>query len=316
MKVIRATRVEGADSAGQIRETETEVVVPAMLTRESILPFCEGRGYRSADELRASAFTLEGAWIVAYAHINSVFVMDRGVIRGQVRDVRFDPAGNSVKGDFHFFKAVCDQAFLDGVKSGSLVDVSVAYYCEEDWTPGQFGGEPYDFVQRNFMFGHVAAGVPEGRCPSPFCGMGCDSFRVKPRGDPEVTEKFVRVRVRDPELFVENSFRTILLSADEGIHAVIGKLKSSPKGGSVGQNYMFELAKGWTLDRARAWARERKDSADFTTSIIGPAGYPRSSLDPLQVLARSRELLGNMPQGRQNVMTGTGWGARHHDGAL
>ncbi len=105
MRVIRATRVEGADSAGKIRENETEVVVPAMLTRESILPFCEGRGYRSADELRASAFTLEGAWIVAYAHIDSVFVVDRGVIRGQVHDVRFDSTGNSVKGDFHFFKA-------------------------------------------------------------------------------------------------------------------------------------------------------------------------------------------------------------------
>ena len=32
----------------------------------------------------------------------------------------------------------------------------------------------------------------------------------------------------DPSDFVEGSFRTITLSADQGIQAVIGKLKSDP----------------------------------------------------------------------------------------
>jgi len=314
MKTIRANRVLGLDSAVQVRESEDELVVPAMLTRESILPFCEGRGYRSADELRASAFTLEGAWIVAYEHIDSVFVMDRGQIRGQVREVRFDSAGNSVKGDFHFFKAACDQAFLEGVKAGSLVDVSVAYYCEEDWTPGEFGGEPYDFVQKNFMFGHVAAGVPEGRCPSPFCGMGCDSFLVKSQRR-FVCDKFVRFPVRDPGLF-ERSLRTVVLNSDLGVHAVVGKLKGAAKG-TVVQDYLFDLAKGWTSEKAQAWVRENKDSADFTTSEVSLDA--RSSLDPSAVLARSRELLGNMSSTGDRFGVAE-WrrhdGARHHDGAL
>jgi hypothetical protein len=277
-----------------------------------------------------------------------------------------------------------------------LKDVSVTYFCEEDFTPGEFGGQPYDFVQRNFMFGHVAAGVPEGRCPSPFCGMGCDSFKVKARMDPEVTENYVRIRVREPDLFIEGSFRTIVLSAKEGIHAVIGKLKSDPSGSTVIQNYMFELAKGWTMEKAQAWVAQHKDEMDAPWSTVYVEGkiVPRSlrhlefknaqgqidrdhlvaalaalggahtgsppsyageakpklcaavhswnsahpddkiqsavcgtdgqgdscGLDSVLVLARSRELLGNMPsqlkEGRKDVMTDAGWGIRHHDGAL
>jgi hypothetical protein len=78
----------------------------------------------------------------------------------------------------------------------------------------------------------------------------------------------VRIRVREPDLFVENSFRTIVLSAKEGIHAVIGKLKSDPSGGTVTQNYMFELAKGWTLEKAQAWVKQHKDEMDAQWSTV------------------------------------------------
>jgi hypothetical protein len=283
MRKIRATRIEGADSAAQIREDTNSLIVPAILTRESILPFCEGQGYRSADELKASAYTLEGAWVVSYGHIDSVFVMDREDIRGQVENVHFDATGNAVKGEIHFFKSACDQAFLEGVKAGSLKDVSVAYYCEEDFTPGQFASQPYDFVQRNFMFGHVAAGVPEGRCPSPFCGMGCDSFKVKPRTEAEVAEGFVRIQVRQPDLFAENSFRTIVLSVDEGINAVIGKLKTDPQGTTLVQNYTFDVSKDWNLEKSQAWVKQHKNEQDAQCDCC--------VLDPNSVLARSRRLL-------------------------
>jgi hypothetical protein len=259
VRTIRAVRVE-ADSTQKIREDQESLVVPAILTRESILPFGDGRGYRPATELEAAAWTLEGSWVVAYDHILTVFPISREDIRGRVENVKFDAAIRGVKGDIHFLKALCDHALLDGVKNGDLKDVSVAYFCEDIFEPGEFAGEPYDFVQRNFMFGHVAAGVPEGRCPSPFCGMNVDSF--KPRMDPEVTENYVRIRVRDPNLFVNGSFRTIVLSADQGIHAVVGKLKSDPGGSTVIQNYMFELAKDWTMEKAQVWVKQHKDAMD------------------------------------------------------
>jgi hypothetical protein len=202
LRRIRAERV-AFDSSRKIREDDRSLVVPAVLTRESILPFDAGFGYRPAAELELAAWTLEGAWVVAYNHIATVFVTDRADIRGKVETVRFDGKINGVVGDIRFLKSCCNSAFLEGVRSGSLRDVSVAYYSEEDFSPGKFGDEVYDFVQRNFMFGHVAAGVPEGRCPNPYCGMNADALIVAPRGDSEENADYIHVTMRDPALFVE-----------------------------------------------------------------------------------------------------------------
>jgi hypothetical protein len=259
VKTIRAEIVK-FDSTRQIREDQDALVVPAILTRESILPFGDGKGYRPAAELEAAAWTLEGAWVVAYDHILTVFPMSREDIRGKVENVKFDAGINGVRGDIRFLKGLCDKALLEGVRKGDLKDVSVAYFSEDNFTPGEFGGEPYDFVQRNFMFGHVAAGVPEGRCPSPFCGMNVDSF--KPHKDPEETENFIHIPIRDKGLFVDGNDRTITLSADEGIEAVVGKLKSDPEGKTHIQKYMFAKAKGWTMEKAQAWVAQHKDAMD------------------------------------------------------
>jgi len=260
MRTVRTSKIE-FDSTKQVREDADSVIVPAILTRESILPFADGKGYRPAKELQDAVWTLEGSWIVAFEHIDTVFVTDRADIRGKVENVQFDAKINGVVGDVRLLKANCDTAFLDGVKKGELKDVSVAYFCEDVLTPGKFGDEQYDFVQQNFMFGHVAVGIPEGRCPSPFCGMSVDSLFAKPRSDPEVTEEFVHIRVRDPNLFVDGNFRTISIDAEKGVKAVIGKLKSDPKGSTVIQKYIFDKDKEWTMEKAQAWVKDHKDAA-------------------------------------------------------
>jgi len=45
--------------------------------------------------------------------------------------------------------------------------------------------------------------------------------------------------------------RTIVLSMDEGIKAVIGKPKG--KDSMEIESYLFQLDKGWTVDKAKAW---------------------------------------------------------------
>lgn len=259
MRTFRTDRVE-FDSAKKIVETDTEIIVPTIFTRESILPFEDGRGYRSAEQLQKYGWTLEGAWLVAYDHIPTVFPTDPDQVRGRAKNVKFCSKINGLVGDSCFLKSLCDQPFQETVRKGDLKDVSVGYFSEDVMTPSKFGDEPYDFAQTKFFFGHLATGVVEGRCPSPYCGMSVDTLFAKPHGDPEVTEKYVRIRVRDPNLFVEGSFRTIVLSAKEGIHAIIGKLKSDPKGATVVQNYMFEVAKEWTMEKAQAWVKDHKDA--------------------------------------------------------
>ena len=57
--------------------------------------------------------------------------------------------------------------------------------------------------------------------------------------EPEVTENTIRIRVEDPDKFVQDSFRTITISADKGIKAVIGKYKTDPDGPTHTQSYIF-----------------------------------------------------------------------------
>jgi hypothetical protein len=189
--------------------------------------------------------------------------------------------------------------------------VSSAYYCNEVYVPGEFGGEKYDFYQEQLVFHHVAVGVPEGRCPPPYCGL-MDSF-----------DDFLRVKVRDPEAF-SSRMSTVLLSAKNGIYALAGKLRSGA--GTFVREYMFDTKKGWTREKAEEWAKTQND-ADLdppntppNPNLSGDAAVASTDsvvLDPNVVLAQSRKILSNMSRSgdRQNVMTGAGWSARHHDGA-
>jgi len=93
----------------------------------------------------------------------------------------------------------------------------------------------------------------------------------------DVTDKYIRIRQRDPDDFEEGSFRTITLSDEDGIRAVIGRLKGQDS--TTVQSYLFDKEK-WTVEEAERWVkehRERKGMAvkmlteDDTGAVIG--GY-------------------------------------------
>jgi len=67
----------------------------------------------------------------------------------------------------------------------------------------------------------------------------------------ETTDRYIRSGHRSPEEFQPESLRTIILSEDEGVRAIIGK----PKGKHTMEilSYLFDVSKGWTLDKAKAW---------------------------------------------------------------
>lgn len=74
---------------------------------------------------------------------------------------------------------------------------------------------------------------------------------------PEVTENYIRWRVMEPNLFIQNSFRTMDLSKKDGIKSVIGKLKADNK--MHMQSVLFDKKK-WTVDTARVWMEGHRDS--------------------------------------------------------
>ncbi|MEM3464343.1 MAG: hypothetical protein QXL91_05725 [Candidatus Bathyarchaeia archaeon] len=72
------------------------------------------------------------------------------------------------------------------------------------------------------------------------------------------TDQYIRSGHRSPEDFQPDSFRTIPLSEDEGIKAVVGKPKGSDK--MEVQSYLFDKSKGWTLDKAKAWFEGHRET--------------------------------------------------------
>jgi len=78
----------------------------------------------------------------------------------------------------------------------------------------------------------------------------------------ETTDKYVRVRVKNPDLFVATSFKTIDISTKDAIKAVIGKLKSNPNGGTVVQSFLFDKEK-WSEEEAKKWVEEHEKSLDW-----------------------------------------------------
>lgn len=80
----------------------------------------------------------------------------------------------------------------------------------------------------------------------------------------EVTDEYIRIRQRDPEDFEEGSFRTITLSEEEGIKAVIGRLKGETS--TTVQSYLFDKEK-WTTEEAQAWVEKHKKESKSVKAL-------------------------------------------------
>lgn len=75
-------------------------------------------------------------------------------------------ASDSVRRDGHFLAAdeitVADAEAIAAAESGEQCELSCGYECRVDATPGVWEGQPYDAVQRDIVFNHLAL-VPKGR---------------------------------------------------------------------------------------------------------------------------------------------------------
>lgn len=83
--------------------------------------------------------------------------------------------GELVKQDGEFVFAsvqVTEPKVIDKVNSGK-VQLSTGYNCDMDNTPGVWNGKPYDAVQRNIRYNHLAI-VERGRM-GPSCGLHMDA---------------------------------------------------------------------------------------------------------------------------------------------
>ncbi|MBC7129933.1 hypothetical protein H5T51_01765 [Candidatus Bathyarchaeota archaeon] len=94
----------------------------------------------------------------------------------------------------------------------------------------------------------------------------------------EETEQYIRSGHRDMGDFLSGSIRTIVISEDEGIKAVVGKPKSG--GGMEIVSFLFDKGKGWTLEKAKEWFMEHGDER------LSPVRESVRVYSPFRVLER------------------------------
>jgi hypothetical protein len=74
----------------------------------------------------------------------------------------------------------------------------------------------------------------------------------------EETDEYIRSGHRSSDDFQEGSLRTITISEEEGIKAVVGKPVG--KDTTEVQSYLFAKDKDWTVEKAKAWFEEHKEA--------------------------------------------------------
>ena len=77
--------------------------------------------------------------------------------------------------------------------------------------------------------------------------------------EPDITENYIRIRIRNPKTIVEGTFRTIVISETGGIKGIIGRLKKDPNGPTHIQSVLFDKER-WTVERAVKWVKDHKDT--------------------------------------------------------
>lgn len=207
------------DATHIIEDSEDWLVVPAVIAREGVFPYPEGIAYKPAEELRDATWTADKAWLIGERHPDTLVLMDRGEIIGEIDRSRF--ANSAIKCHLHFDKRKTEQSFINDIKTGKRRGVSIGFFYDYCVTPGEWNGKHYDFVQRNILIDHVAAGVPRARCAPPFCGIGFDSViraavdALRIAGDPykSITELPESVKVLPKE--AQQMFLKVVNSALE-----------------------------------------------------------------------------------------------------
>jgi len=156
--------------------------VNAVITRVGVYQYPDGMAFKSPMELLKATRTARNAKITILDHPDSMVIMSQKQMYGTVETPFFNR--DRIDATLNFDKEVCPPQFLHDVRTGHLKDVSIGFYYQPDPTPGTWNGQHYDYVMRDIVIDHVAAGVPKGRCTFPSCGIGVDAMFRRVALDP------------------------------------------------------------------------------------------------------------------------------------
>lgn len=165
-----------------------------VIASEIVQPYPDGKAFKCRDELEAYAWTVEGRWVKAGGHPEDAIISDRSDVNGRtinshyVKNLKDPKTGRpnraGVRADIQIFDKKIAPDLLEAMKKGTKRDVSIGFFYTADKTSGKvsdgpFKDEAYDYVQRNMFHDHLAVAIDNGRCPSPYCGLGADDITSK-----------------------------------------------------------------------------------------------------------------------------------------
>lgn len=166
----------------------------------------------------------------------------------------------------------------DGTSDNAQID-------DEDKATKPQGAWKYCICESCGYYEDHKAGTPCKKCPE--CGKQMKGSDNKPKKKKDITkpgydetEKQIRYRVRNPDQFLDGTFRTVTIKKDKPrVSSVMGKLKKDGKDGPmVVQNLMFPKDDGWTVAKAKKWVGEHKDEIKTIEEIIVELTKEESSL--------------------------------------
>jgi len=153
-------------------------IIPARLSRIGVLKYLQPDGtYRRELRLPEEVFkgdsmrTLEHANVVDIEHHRSMLDTDTfdSAKLGHVGTVRRE--GQYIVGDLRIESARA----IEDIEQEERRDVSCGYRCRLDFTPGVFEGEPYDCIQRDITYNHVALCPPNRGRAGPDVALRLDT---------------------------------------------------------------------------------------------------------------------------------------------
>ena len=268
-----------------------------VIASEIVQPYLDGMAFKSRDELQSYAWTVDGRWVMTGKHPDDGIISERDQVHGRTVNPRYvkdlidpntkRPNRAGVRANVEIFNDKISKKTLEDMKNGVKKDVSIGFFFTKDATPGvvadgAFKGSEYDYVQRNMFHDHLAAGIDQGRCPSPYCGLGADEVKQRLTGDPfagfsNFAECEATIADENPEL------------TEEQVAAICGKLKSENED-SISEETVLESLKNKIHDllneeyealRGEKLARKEGDEGDWWRRIDWTSDTHREIFDAL-----------------------------------
>lgn len=291
-----------------LQDDDDFLVMPAVIASEIVHKYSDGWAYKPASELEKAAWTADGRWVTILKHPDTALLQNAEDIYGKIEHPRFvkdlidpktkRPNRRGIRADVKWFKNKVPETVISQIKSGDLRDVSIGFTYKGDETPGEWNGQRYDYVQRNFFLDHVAAPIEAGRCPGPFCGIAVDSLLktgLDPFSEYESFEDCVakNQNKEDPEAYCASIKRK---TEDESLEGEDEKIKDCP--------ICQEIKKLGTLESSKRLAvAYGKDNVLNILKSVKPKvkPLPIPNLKPAKVDQTTEELLLESKKARESI---------------